>query len=367
MSAIPPAWQECVAFANTHEVTWPRDPHAAPDVDGPRWGVHHDDPPPWNRLRGPVHERGGVSGVVLQGGAQTVAWGEPERADLTFSVAKTYLALLAGVAHGRGLLPDPDEPVAEHLPGLGFDTEHNRSITWTHLFEQTSEWEGECFGLPDTVDRYRKVALDSRPQLGRKGEARPLQAPGSYWEYNDVRINQLSLALLHLFGRPLPEVFGEAIMKPLGASDTWRWTAYDDAWVTLAGRRVQSVPGGSHWGAGVSISARDQARIGQLVLDGGRHGDKQLIPRQWLARMHRPCAMAPFYGWLTWLNVDRSSFASASPRSSFMVGAGGHCVWMEPAHDAVLVVRWLDPQFVSPFMALAAKALEAPRANLAKP
>ena len=63
-----------------------------------------------------------------------------------------------------------------------------------------------------------------------------------------MRINQLSLALLHLFGRPLPEVFRDAIMRPIGASDTWRWVGYDNAWIDLNGCRVQSVPGGTHWG-----------------------------------------------------------------------------------------------------------------------
>ena len=85
-----------------------------------------------------------------------------------------------------------------------------------------------------------------------------------------MRINQLALALLHLFRRPLPEVFLEQVLRPLGGGDGFAWRGYDDAWVELPGvGRVQTVPGGTHWGAGVSISARDQARIGQLVLDGG--------------------------------------------------------------------------------------------------
>ena len=48
--------------------------------------------------------------------------GAPDRADQTFSVAKTYLALLAGVANARGLLPDVDEPVVARVPGIGFDS-----------------------------------------------------------------------------------------------------------------------------------------------------------------------------------------------------------------------------------------------------
>jgi CubicO group peptidase (beta-lactamase class C family) len=339
-------FRDAIDFALAHEIGWPRDPFD----DLLRWGVHQDDPPPFNCLRGPVHPRGGVSGLVLQHGRVATAWGEPERADLTFSVAKTYLAMLAGVAHGQGLLPDVDAPVAARLPGIGFDSVHNRGITWRHLLEQTSEWEGTCFSIPDTVDRYRVVSHDPRPPSGRKGDARPLREPGSYWEYNDVRINQLSLALLHLFGRPLPEVFDEALMQPLECSASWRWRGYDDAWVDLGGRKVQSVPGGTHWGAGVSISARDQARLGQLLLDDGLHRGRQLIPATWVQRMREPCAIAPFYGWLLWLNRDGRTFPGASPRAHCMVGAGGHLVWIEPAHDAVVVVRWLDSAHTAGFM-----------------
>lgn len=347
------SFRDAIEYAQMHEVPWTRDPAADPS----RWGVHHDDPPPFDRLRGPVHSRGPVSGVIWQRGQELVSWGEPERADLTFSVAKTYLALLAGVAHARGLLPDASESVAARLPGIGFDDPHNRQITWAHLFEQTSEWQGECFGMPDQVEHYRRVAHDPKPPTGRKGDARPLNSPGSYWEYNDVRINQLSLALLHLFRRPLPEMFREAIMRPIGASDDWQWIGYDDAWVEIAGRRLQSVPGGTHWGAGVSIGARDQARIGQLLLGGGRHGGQQLIPQSWVQRMSQPCAIAPFYGWLTWLNRDGALFAEASRSSWFMVGAGGQYVWIDPEHEAVVVVRWLDSARAPGFVARVSRDL----------
>jgi CubicO group peptidase (beta-lactamase class C family) len=299
---------EAAAFAQAHEVPWPRDPQAQPGPGQVPFGVHHEDPSPWNRLRGPVHARGPVSGVVWQGGQELSAWGEPDRADLTFSVAKTCLALLAGVAHARGLLPDVNEPVAQRVPGIGFDDAHNRQVTWAHLLEQTSEWSGTCFGMPDQVEHHRHVSHDPKPPTGRKGEARTLQAPGTYWEYNDVRINQLSLALLHLFGQALPEVLREAIMQPIGASSGWQWVGYDGAWVELNGRRMQSVPGGTHWGAGLSISARDQARLAQLVLQGGAWGGVQIVPQGWVQRMHEPCALAPFYGWLTWLNQDGTTF-----------------------------------------------------------
>jgi CubicO group peptidase (beta-lactamase class C family) len=345
---------DAIAYAQAHEVPWPRDPAADPA----RWGVHHEDPPPFNRLRGPVHARGGVSGVIRVRGEEVAAWGEPERADLTFSVAKTYLALLAGIAHARGLLPEPDEPIVARLPGIGFDEAHNRAITWMHMLQQTSEWQGECFGMPDQVEHNRRVEHDPKPPQGAKGEARVLQAPGSYWEYNDVRINQLSLALLHLFRQPLPHVFAQALLQPIGAGAGFRWVGYDDAWVEIDGQRIQSVPGGSHWGGGVSISARDQARIGQLLLDGGRHDGRALLPAGWVERLQRPCPIAPFYGALTWLNRDGRLFADASRESWFMVGAGGNYVWMDPRHEAVVVVRWIDPARAPGFVTRVARALE---------
>ncbi len=343
--------QAAIDFAVAHETNWSRDTSGV-------WGVHGEDPPPWNRLLGPVAPRGPVSGVIQQHGKRIASWGEPERADLTFSVAKTYLALLAGVAHDRGLLPEVDEPVCARLPGIGFDSEHNRPVTWEQLLQQTSEWEGECFGVPDQVDRYRTLQFQGSPATGRKGDARPLRSPGTYWEYNDVRINQLSLALLHLFGRPLPEVFGEAIMRPLGASEDWRWVGYDNAWVELNGSRVQSVPGGSHWGGGVSINSRDQARIGQMLLDAGRHEGRQVISSEWIGRMRTPCAIAPFYGYLIWLNGERSVFPSASASSFFAIGAGGSITWVDPERQMVVVVRWIDSNHADAFFRAVGEAMD---------
>ncbi|MFM1991944.1 MAG: hypothetical protein RJA99_4901 [Pseudomonadota bacterium] len=357
-----PSLDDAIRWAVSHEIPWARDPA----TDPANWGIHLQDPRPWNVLRGPVHARGPASGVVVHRGVELAAWGEPDRADLTFSVAKTYLALLAGVAHGRGLLPDPDEPVGARVRGIGFESPHNAAVTWTMLLQQTSEWEGSVFGVPDTVDRYRVVAHAGRPAEGRKGDARPLCAPGTFWEYNDVRINQLSLALMHLFRRPLPEVFDEAILSPLGATSDWRWVGYDDAWVELpdpAGgpgstRRVQSVPGGTHWGGGVSISARDQARIGALMLTRGRHGDDALVPPSWIDRLREPCRIAPWYGMLVWLNgPSRRIFPSAGPESVFMIGAGGHLTWVDPDRDLVVVSRWVAPEHTDGLVARVLAAL----------
>jgi CubicO group peptidase (beta-lactamase class C family) len=337
------ALQQAVQFAIEHETAWDR------DCNGPVWGVHQNDPPPWNRLYGPVHSRGPVSGTIIVDGKTVTSWGEPKRADLTFSVAKMYLALLAGIAFDRGLIKDLNAPIGQTLKGIGFDQGNNALITWEHLLQQTSEWEGTLFGISDQADRYRAVTFGTKPD-GKKGDARPLQTPGTYWEYNDVRINQLSLALLHLFQRPLPEVFREAIMRPIGASEDWNWVGYDDAWVEIAGRRVQSVPGGSHWGGGMSISSEDQALVGQLLLNEGVARDgKRVLSADWIKRMQTPCSLAPYYGYLVWLNHDQKVFPSVPASSYFGVGAGSSFTWIEPENRMVVIVRWLNSAFADEF------------------
>lgn len=345
------AFDAAIQFAVDHETTWDR------SVDGV-WGVHQNDPEPWNRLLGPVHDRGPVSGAIALDGRLLASWGEPSRPDLTFSIAKTYLALLAGVAFDRGLLPDVHEPVGQRLPGIGFDEGHNRQITWHQLLQQTSEWEGTLFGVPDQADRYRHVAFGPAPE-GRKGDPRPLQDPGTYWEYNDVRINQLSLALMHLFGRPLPEVFAEAIMQPIGASTHWQWRGYDNAWVEVGGRCMQSVPGGTHWGGGLSISVEDQMRIGQMMLDGGMSRGRVVISQDWLQRMLQPCDLAPFYGYLVWLNHERRIFPSLPQSSHFAIGAGSSLQWIEPQRRLLVIVRWLDSPYADAFFARVLQAVDA--------
>ena len=342
---------QAVQFSIEHETPWSRE-----ITD--KWGIHHEDPPPWNRLLGPVHERGPVSGTIVLDGKTLTSWGEPDRPDLTFSIAKTYLALLAGVAHDRGLLPDVDEPVGKRITGIGFDEGRNAQVTWAHLLQQTSEWEGTCFGVPDQVDRYRTLQFQGGAAKGRKGDARPLQTPGRYWEYNDVRINQLSLALLHLFERPLPKVFRDAIMKPIGASNQWRWVGYDNSWIDLNGHRVQSVPGGSHWGGGMSIGSLDQARVGQLLLNDGRANGHQIISAAWIKRMRTPSAIAPFYGYLLWINQSQRIFPSVPASSYFGIGAGSSFTWMEPERRMVLVVRWIDAVHADAFFGRVLNALD---------
>ena len=158
-------------------------------------------------------------------------------------------------------------------------------MTWRHLLQNTSEWEGELFGKSDVIDRNRSLGLEGK---GPKGDLRPLRPPGAFWEYNDVRVNRLSLALLRRFRRPLPEVFAERIMDPIGASSDWSWHGYRTSLVEIDGRMIENVAGGTHWGGGMLIHAEDQARIGLLMLRGGEWGGRRIYRKAGLTNCCAP-------------------------------------------------------------------------------
>ena len=330
----PEKLAEAVSFAESAETPWKR------DLSGGLVSVQKaSEPPPWNEVLGPTKDRGGPNGLILRNGAVAASWGDTTRVDMTFSATKSYLSIMAGLAVADGLIGSVDDLVREYTLDAAFDTPQNETITWRHLLQQTSEWEGSLWDKPDVVDHNRSLGVNV--DNTKKGTKRDMQKPGTFWEYNDVRVNRLSLCLMQVFRRPLPEVLKERIMDPIGASDTWIWQHYRNSFFEIDGVPMASVPGGAHWGGGLWISSEDHARVGQLILQRGAWEGKQLLPESWIDALRTPCDIKPTYGYLWWLNTNRRHFKNAPESSFFALGAGQNIVWIDPDHDLVMVARWV--------------------------
>jgi CubicO group peptidase (beta-lactamase class C family) len=290
---------------------------------------------PYHKILGPVKERGGPAGMIIKDGYIIAEWGDVKRVDMTFSVTKSYLSTIAGLAIDQKLISGVHQPVNEYVWDGSFAGAHNSKITWDHLLTQSSDWSGQLWGGYDWNDRPPKEGnIDD-------WKFRKLVEPGTVMEYNDVRVNLLAYSLLQVWRNPLPVVLKEKIMDPIGASTTWRWYGYDNSWSTVDGLQMQSVSGGGHSGGGLFINTEDHARFGLLFLRDGNWNGKQLISKDWINQAIQPSKAESSYGYMWWLPGDRMK--NLSKTGYYAAGFGGNYIIVEPDKDLLIVLRWCDP------------------------
>lgn len=307
---------------------------------------------PFHEVLGPTKKRGGPAGMILKNGYVIKEWGDTNRVDMTFSVTKSFLSTMAGLAVDKGLIANVDDLVGSYVWDGTFDGEHNKKISWRHLLQQNSDWSGELWGGKDWADRPPKEGgLDD-------WKNRALQEPGTVMEYNDVRVNVLAYALTQVWRKPMPLVLKNEIMDKIGASTTWRWFGYDNAWTEIDGLQMKSVTGGGHSGAGLFINVEDMARFGLLFLNNGKWKNDQLISNSWIKEATTPSLPNPNYGFMWWLNTkgDRN-WKQLSDKIYYAAGFGGNFIVIDKENDLVVVTRWLEPSKIEEFMGIVSESL----------
>ena len=284
------------------------------------------------RLGSMPTRRAATNGVVIYKGFVVAEFGDTQAVDPTYLVAKSMLATVAGVAVRDGRI-GIDDAVAKSVKDGGYESAQNAPVTWKQHLQQESEWEGTMWGKHSNF--IGKAAFGAGER-----KARALQAPGSFYEYNDVRINRFALSLLHVFNKPLPDVFEDEVMDVIGASNTWKWVPYHNSYVELNGKQVASVSGGTRWGGGMWINSWDMARFGYLWLRGGAWNGKQVLPPSYVKAALSPSAHGPDYGYLWWLNTKGKNLPGLPANAYAALGAGSNTIVVSPDHDLVIVWRW---------------------------
>jgi len=330
---------------------------------------------PFGEAVGPFKTRGSQTGIIVKDGYIVAEWGDPARVDMTFSVTKSFLSTIVGLAWAEGLIGSVDDLIGPYFPpillppGDGepgresgtvfgapcpvylFESEHNRQITWNHLLRQTSDWEGTLWGKPDWSDR---PSQDPNDWLTRERKA-----SGTIFEYNDTRVNLLALATTLILRGPIQVVLRERIMKPIGASSTWQWHGYENSWILLDGSNVQVPSGGGHWGGGMFINAYDLARFGLLTSRHYKWGEKQLLPEEWWKMATTPTVANPGYGFMNfYLNTGHLGLANAPESAWIHIGSGPNIIYCDPEHDLVIVARWINDKVLFEFVTKVLNALE---------
>ena len=302
---------------------------------------------PFHEILGPTKKRGGSSGMILKNGYLVSSWGDPKRVDMTFSVTKSFLSTVAGLAVDKGLVGNVNDKVGNYIWDGTFKGAHNSKITWEHLLQQNSAWSGELWGVKDWADRPPRTGDIDDWKFQKPKE------PGTVMEYNDVRVNVLAYALTHVWRKPLPQVLKENLMDKIGASTTWRWHGYDHAWTEIDGINMKSVTGGGHSGAGLFIATEDMARLGLLFLNDGKWKDKELVSKGWIEKAVTPSKPNVNYGYMWWLNKKGARhWEGLSENIYYAAGFGGNFIVIDKENGLVVVTRWLEPNKIGEFMKL---------------
>src|ERR1017187_6996039 len=168
-------------------------------ANGSTWDFEKDQVRVFGTPLGPLpKQRAATNGIILRHGFIAAEFGDTKANDPVYSVAKSFLSTVCSLAVERGLIKDVNDPVAKYIHDGGYDSPHNAKITWKNHLQQHSEWEGSLWGKNADFVGVEQFGEGQRPP-------RAIQEPGSFYEYNDVRINRFSLSLLRLFGKGLPE------------------------------------------------------------------------------------------------------------------------------------------------------------------
>lgn len=337
--------QSAVSFAQENEYTGSRDMRIAI--------IKGFEREPFHQILGPTKKRGGPAGMILKNGYVIAKWGDTKRVDMTFSVTKSFLSTMAGLAEDKGLISSTADKVGDYIWDGTFDGKHNSKITWEHLLQQNSAWSGELWGVKDWADRPpREGGIDD-------WKFEKPKEPGTVMEYNDVRVNVLAYALTHVWRKSMPQVLKENIMDKIDASTTWRWFGYDHAATEVDGVQVKSVTGGGHSGAGLFINAQDMARFGMLFLNDGKWKEEQIVSESWIKKAIQPSTPNVNYGYMWWLNKKGNRhWEGLSENIYYAAGFGGNFIVIDKENDLVVVTRWLEPNKIGEFMTKVNAALK---------
>ena len=355
--------REAIQYALTHETKFPKNLMLTQAM---QFGKE-----PFSDPIGPMASRGPAAGIIVYKGYIIAEWGNLLSVEMVNSVTKSMLSTVVGLAVEKGLIRSIEDKVSNYIPPIElanttpsidhnpitqtsfiypFETEHNRKINWEHLLRQTSDWEGVLWGKPDWADRPSDKS--------EEWTTRKRFEPGTVYKYNDTRVNALTLAATLVWRKPLPEVLRENIMNPIGASNTWAWTGYKNAWIVMDGKMIQSVSGGGHFGGGLFINAYDMARFGLLTLRKGNWNGKQIIAEDWINQSLTPTTANTGYGFMNYfLNTDKKMYPSAPASSYAHIGNGTNAIYVDQENDLVAVIKWMDDKSIDGFLKLVLTAL----------
>jgi CubicO group peptidase (beta-lactamase class C family) len=240
------------------------------------------------------------------------------------SVSKSIASLALGTAIDRGLIGSINEPIFSFFPELsGLRSPEKDRLRLVHVLTMSMglKW---VEATPDRNYDNDEVRMQMAQDPCRHVLSLPVTAPaGQEFFYNTGALTLLSAVIRKATGRPLDEFARATLFEPLG----------------ITGAEWIRVKGDADAGGGLRLRPRDMAKIGQLVLAGGRWNGRQVVSKAWIDASMTPRMDATnlfFYGYLWWLG--RSLFNGHEVDWAGALGRGGQSIRIVPELDLLVVV-----------------------------
>ncbi|MEM6710061.1 MAG: serine hydrolase [Pseudomonadota bacterium] len=235
---------------------------------------------------------------------------------ISFSVAKSVVAMLTGAAIADGYITSVDDPVVDYLPKLrnsGYE-----GATVKDLLQMASgvAWNEDYADPQSDVASANYATLPLYEHLRAKERVAP---PGERFNYNSAETNLAGTLVRSAIGNNLSTYLSEKIWKPygMGADAFWNLTE----------------PGGGEFG-GCCINAtlRDYARLGLFALGDGVLADgTRVLPEGWMAASRTTSTGYSEYGYFWWLNDESPAFSA--------LGIFGQTIYINPESGVVIATH----------------------------
>ena len=236
----------------------------------------------------------------------------------SFSVAKSFLSALVGIAIAEGRIGSVEDPVTRYVPELLQRDPRFGRITLRHLLTMASGLRYEETGTPWGDDARTYYGTDLRALAL---SAKVAEAPGQRFHYNNYNPLLLGLVLERSTGMPVAKYLEAKLWKPLGMEAPGSWSLDSER------------SGFEKMESGLNARAIDFARFGRLYLHRGNWNGAQLVPAGWVAdstRFDTGSDPVPYYQYLWWVDPDAGSHFFAS-------GNHGQKIYVVPQQGLVFV------------------------------
>lgn len=251
---------------------------------------------------------------------------------ISWSMAKSFLSALFGIAVGEGKIASLDARVTDYVPELQGGAYDGATIRNVLNMASGIRFNEDYLDFNSDINRMGRVLALGKSMNAFAAELKEKERePGTARQYVSIDTHVLGMVLSAATGRNVIDYFAEKLWSKLGPEG--------DAYYLTDGYGVPFVLGG------LNMETRDYARLGQLYLDGGRWHGVEVVPEDWVRQSVAPSAPPVSnpndvfgYGYQWWVPVDADG-------EFYAVGIYGQYIYVNPKARIVVVQTAADRNF----------------------